>query len=1202
MAQKFNAPLIVIGLGGTGSRIAWEIKKSFNSRFDLAPDSDCPPNTRFLVFDTAKRDQDPVNDVWTEDEFYAIDGDFQRLKTNLKPWQKVWFDPDFTDDDRLLVAGSGAGVFRQISRLFLSEHIPEVRTKINIAVNSVMQGSPTEPGDRKLRVFVCAGLAGGTGSGTFMDMAYILRKELGNHPYDMTLITWMPSVTLLEHHTHEETYQRLYKANGYAALKELDFWMAYSTHKHKYKVQLSRDYTVEWNEKPYDDVVIVGSERIDNAIIEEVPKHNLRMICDFITGEFMGHSDLKSLKKDTSGSLQTNSEGAAKSSFLSVKMNNLAVINDKIKTYPSPYAYTTIGAYSTSADQDDVLSAEKRLVIDETARVIHYGEVKDANGLLVTSENRQPDMSGRDKNEIAEKLIEKIGDDSRKSDTRKEYNERHRTDETTMGIDEELTFKVICDSDLNSLPHGGRYRTYETTLREALISDKRKLAEMCIQHAEEYIGEVIKNYEKGPQYAYDMLTQVPNGIIKQLAAKKGVVQSKRDMAHNTMNALVDGDRSLSRLAKDTQGTNALFHPLKATANVKEYTSCIVELYRSTQAYYYYEALLDAYEKLGTYLDKYKALLGDMINHISTLCEEMKQEEERRRANQGSLSLLDAAKVKGTLISAFNANQMNKQLVDCAFNAIESAITESIASGKETFEHKKVMELLDARLSSTSNVCFRYFNTLGIETKITNYSDRPVSNLADYVDTVLMDKLMTAAQPMFSFANDEDKNIAVKSYMAAIPADATAIYTGIQRYMQRTEGNYTALAQNANEEISWINIMYGMPLATYAGLADYKTKYDAVKNNHKCIHLCMGDDYGLNNEIYQNWEKLPEPVCPRTQVGSDEDEMAHSLIGKELQLNVTWHNNGINIEPNVTARIEYLAPIIPQSQAVTVEQVANKIKEIENNINNNTQRIAELNRLLTNKLVINEDTTGFADKLIPWGQILGNSSLLNEGISVDTGAARKAQIEKAYADCYERIFVERIQRKPALMEQLFVDRECMQLIEEKMAKWNRPDPEALAKHAEMFGKMVRYGVIKLDYAYMVAKYDVRNIMEAQIFDVMDTAAIKDMKRKFPTAEEFDLFLDAMLYYSDVVCETDPREKLAQPANKLIDDARPEWYRFAEQSEKLDKLLCDEMDFLQQKIGTGVMKSDEYDLISAVIGAVKNENDKFLKLAKMQLANR
>ena len=53
LVKKIDAPILVIGLGGTGFDVLMRVKSDFSKRFEPAtPMTDCPPRTEYLEIDT----------------------------------------------------------------------------------------------------------------------------------------------------------------------------------------------------------------------------------------------------------------------------------------------------------------------------------------------------------------------------------------------------------------------------------------------------------------------------------------------------------------------------------------------------------------------------------------------------------------------------------------------------------------------------------------------------------------------------------------------------------------------------------------------------------------------------------------------------------------------------------------------------------------------------------------------------------------------------------------------------------------------------------------------------------------------------------------------------------------------------------------------------------------------------------------------
>lgn len=230
-ADEKTATLFV-GLGGTGADMLIRIKNEVKRRMVLPQINgkivgDTPQNIGFLAFDT---DSNTKSKTWGVASFDPFGSEFCSLAVDNMPnviasrkqlaenGDPVWKWYDRIDP----TAGmDGAGGLRQIGRLMMFENISRIYVTLQEKIKKLVQ---VNEGLKNVMVVVVAGIAGGTGSGTFIDMAYLIRGVLENlEVKNKRLLGYivLPDVNLLK----GGQASRLW-ANGFACLKELDYWMA----------------------------------------------------------------------------------------------------------------------------------------------------------------------------------------------------------------------------------------------------------------------------------------------------------------------------------------------------------------------------------------------------------------------------------------------------------------------------------------------------------------------------------------------------------------------------------------------------------------------------------------------------------------------------------------------------------------------------------------------------------------------------------------------------------------------------------------------------------------------------------------------------------------------------------------------------------------------------------------------------------------
>jgi hypothetical protein len=237
-------PTLFIGLGGTGKEVLLRLRRKFYERFG-EPSLPC---AAFLCLDTDMRDvmaQGEMMDEFyrsvsfTEAEYISLLGGSIResmisIFRNESHWQHVhkWLHEElerygFEIDRNFLFAAN-----RAVGRLLFFCHYTTIRERVSQALHRLATHEAVGPSRRFLgdvewlpepNVCLIFSVAGGTGGGIFLDLAFLLRKlQREGMPINRTdAMAFLPNVYYPT--AHGEMAQRTH-ANAYAALKELEFF------------------------------------------------------------------------------------------------------------------------------------------------------------------------------------------------------------------------------------------------------------------------------------------------------------------------------------------------------------------------------------------------------------------------------------------------------------------------------------------------------------------------------------------------------------------------------------------------------------------------------------------------------------------------------------------------------------------------------------------------------------------------------------------------------------------------------------------------------------------------------------------------------------------------------------------------------------------------------------------------------------------
>jgi hypothetical protein len=234
---------ILIGLGGSGSKVLLHVRRLMLERFGAA---DALEGVAFLSIDTDIQSQTVAADQESKsllDRSLAFEKDERvNLKVDFKSFVganivhhahiREWWDESALPSADFNLE-QGAGQIRPLARLAFFTNRAAIQGALARAYTKVSSNRIT--GDRvdmtsSVRVVIVAGLAGGTGSGLILDLPALVQHELQarERPIVEGFFVLPGGFRTVE---KETSYPKL-AANGYAALRELNHYLT-----HPFRVQ-----------------------------------------------------------------------------------------------------------------------------------------------------------------------------------------------------------------------------------------------------------------------------------------------------------------------------------------------------------------------------------------------------------------------------------------------------------------------------------------------------------------------------------------------------------------------------------------------------------------------------------------------------------------------------------------------------------------------------------------------------------------------------------------------------------------------------------------------------------------------------------------------------------------------------------------------------------------------------------------------------
>lgn len=229
---------LIIGLGGTGGKVLREFRKRIYEEYGSNNQSN-PKQGEYFEYVYVDSSVSDLNERWSimgtdvslsNAQKVSINNVASGMLANLKayPGLEAFMTANEVSEMNAkigpaITAGIG-GQRRRLGRILLAADLANINNQQNFehTIRAAVGRLHAASGMQNVTFHICAGLAGGTGSGTVIDTIALLREWF---PYNVNtgdnkilLMLYVPE-SLVVNQKHDAGY---YQANGYAALQELN--------------------------------------------------------------------------------------------------------------------------------------------------------------------------------------------------------------------------------------------------------------------------------------------------------------------------------------------------------------------------------------------------------------------------------------------------------------------------------------------------------------------------------------------------------------------------------------------------------------------------------------------------------------------------------------------------------------------------------------------------------------------------------------------------------------------------------------------------------------------------------------------------------------------------------------------------------------------------------------------------------------------
>lgn len=335
-------PTLIIGLGGMGSKIVEGIYRKFEAG---NPTDRERANVAFLCLDTDEDDIEdrrkvmpPENVVKTSSDLSTTIGHYiERIKndTDVLKWFDTW-----SYELNSMALNSGAAQVRMASRLAMMSAINEGKfAPVDNSIAQLMSTDPARHQGNDIKIHIISSLAGGTGAGTFLQVAYYVRnamKEQGaeapkTYGYFVLadVLSGDPNVGF------DKTQKENTSSNTYACMKELvafsssDKNNGLKTFEFEYK-KGQRDKSIPID-PPYDVCFLIDRNGADGGNLIKHDRYYDQVTSYVFLSAFSDVGD--NYRRNAINNVRTLIESDGKKKFASIGVSKLVYPVDDLFAY-----------------------------------------------------------------------------------------------------------------------------------------------------------------------------------------------------------------------------------------------------------------------------------------------------------------------------------------------------------------------------------------------------------------------------------------------------------------------------------------------------------------------------------------------------------------------------------------------------------------------------------------------------------------------------------------------------------------------------------------------------------------------------------------------------------------------------------------------------------------------------------------------------
>ena len=804
-AEQRKAATIAIGLGGTGIDCLKTLKREVYDR--LKPDDDGPiqqyKHIKFLAIDTDYYSVEADGMVYSinkETEFLDLGcSDIHALLRNAtvlknKSYLK-WLKTASTQADgngidfiSAAMPSSPQGI-RQLGRLLLFQNCTSFCAKFENMLKSAIADLPTND---EINIHIFTGLCGGTGSGIFLDVCYLIQHILSQ----MALVGrsqicgyfFLPDVNIAR--IPDSRIQEYIKSNGFAAMKELDYCMSFDINGGCWNEEYD-GFSINTTMPPVNVAHLISSIDSSGNCINNGYEYAMHVAVDYVI-DFIIKPCIDIV----------NSDNVTYSPIRAFIAERRWYINMISKEHGASYNYCILGASNAYLPYKEITTYLTSKIFEGFGKLDK--QLPSENDIDLFVQN-----IGLKYEDITKILSDKVPFIPLYAvDTKTIY-------EQTQGLSSDTIPQVLGQMRNTLAKVSGQLtenkKAMLADLEDAYVDANKTIASMITRVKKKQI-EIAAQPDKGPYYAGAILHNVTS---KDLQNKiDGYIMQNNHLLSMARAEITLRDQSMADALRNLQNSTFLNRKRRA----KEYV-------QSVNSFFKQSAKIELYSLMNDVLVAFKKQVNDLYTQYYAIFENvMRNLEQTFAANLTALSNLvekdNSYAVKlmtvKELQSSLDASVKNMRIDDFIAGFVNHMLNNS-----SLWISKEENKIAFAVSHYFLDILTEYTNKTMIDYLKIKYSTEDPNMITNKVYREIILPLSQKAAPLF-WLDGSKYQIASAAELGfcTIPQISPEIVAAANNYHTAND-RVTVRPSYNSDRISFLMLRDGVPLYGYKGVSDYR---------------------------------------------------------------------------------------------------------------------------------------------------------------------------------------------------------------------------------------------------------------------------------------------------------------------------------------------------------------------------------------------